>query len=84
MTFPVWLIFGILIGAVFTLLLKNRDAGLYIATMALGLMGSIFGAFIGTLFGIGRTTAFEWISLVPAAAGALLLLGIYMFARKVR
>jgi uncharacterized membrane protein YeaQ/YmgE (transglycosylase-associated protein family) len=84
MSLLLWMLFGIVIGLCCTFLLKDRDAGMYIATMTLGLMGSMVAGFIGAQFGLGSVSSFEWLSLLPAAGGSILFLGTFMIARRPR
>lgn len=84
MSFLLWMLLGILFGIAATLVTKKRDSGLYAACMTLGLMGGMFGGYAGTLAGIGNLRNFEWISLLPSAAGAIVLIGLFLFVRRPR
>jgi uncharacterized membrane protein YeaQ/YmgE (transglycosylase-associated protein family) len=78
------MLLGLLLGVVATLVTKKRDSGLYAACMSLGLIGAMAGGYIGTLAGVADLRYFEWISLLPAGAGAILLIVGFMIARRPR
>ncbi len=77
----VWIIFGLIAGAIAKAIMPGRDPGGYIITILLGIAGSIVGGFVGrALFGTnGRADndVFNIPHLIFAIIGALILLGIY-------
>lgn len=77
----VWIIFGLIAGAIAKAIMPGRDPGGYIITILLGIAGSIVGGFVGrTLFGAsGRADndVFNIPHLIFAIIGALILLGVY-------
>lgn len=79
-----WMLLGIAIGLVITLLHKQRGAGLYAATLSLGCIGGLFGGIGATATPYFSMASFTWLSLLPAAAGAGLLIAIYLFANRER
>ena len=79
-----WMLLGIAIGLVITLLHKNRESGLYAATFTLGMIGGLFGGIAATATPYFSMADFTWLSLLPAAAGAGLLNGLYLFAKRQR
>ena len=84
MSFLAWLLLGAAIGLVVTLVHKKRDSGLYAANLTLGIIGGLFGGIAGAAAGIASMSEFTWLSLAPAAAGALILIGLYLFAKRPR
>lgn len=84
MGFLLWMLLGLLIGLAASLISKKRDSGVYAAYLSLGLMGGLFAGYAGTLAGIGTPSRFEWLSLLPAGAGAIALIGLYIFAKRPR
>jgi uncharacterized membrane protein YeaQ/YmgE (transglycosylase-associated protein family) len=72
----VWMLFGVIVGAVAKLIMPGRDPGGIIVTMALGIAGSLMGGFIGRalgLYGPENSGAGFFMSIL----GAILLLGLY-------
>ncbi len=74
-----WIVFGLIVGIIATLLMPGRDPGGFIITILLGIAGSLLGTFLGRmLFGAGYQAG--WIGSI---IGAILLLAIYhAFARN--
>jgi uncharacterized membrane protein YeaQ/YmgE (transglycosylase-associated protein family) len=77
------IILGIVAGYVGRLLMPGRDKMGFIATMLLGLAGSVVGFLIFTqLLGIGDTQMFDLGGLIGAILGVILLLALYRVALK--
>jgi len=73
MTIITWLIIGLLAGAIARLLVPGRDKMGLIATMVLGLIGSVVGAFLASaLFGDN-----DGVGLFGSTVGAILLLLVW-------
>jgi uncharacterized membrane protein YeaQ/YmgE (transglycosylase-associated protein family) len=79
-----WMVLGVPIGVVATLLIKQRDSGLYAANITLGSIGGLFGGIAGSVAGIVSMSDFTWLSMAPAGAGAVLLIGLYLLAKRPR
>lgn len=76
MSFLLFILFGLVIGAVAKLLMPGRDPGGFIVTALIGMVGSLLGGLLGRAFGLygeGTRTA-GWIMSI---VGAVVLLGIY-------
>jgi uncharacterized membrane protein YeaQ/YmgE (transglycosylase-associated protein family) len=72
------IILGILAGYIGKALMPGDDPGGFIATILLGLAGSLVGFFLFTeLLGIGDDKAFDLGGLIGAIIGVMILLGIY-------
>jgi uncharacterized membrane protein YeaQ/YmgE (transglycosylase-associated protein family) len=72
------IILGIVAGFVGRLLMPGKDPMGFLATIALGLAGSVVGFLIFTeLLGIGDNDVFDLGGLIGAIIGVLILLGIY-------
>jgi len=72
----IWMIFGVIVGAIAKLLMPGKDPGGIIVTMALGIAGSLAGGLIGRaigLYGPENTGAGFFMSII----GAVLLLWLY-------
>src|SRR6516225_7048636 len=48
-----WIVFGLIAGAVAKLLMPGKDPGGIIVTILLGIAGALVGGFIGNAFGFG-------------------------------
>lgn len=77
-----WIVFGLIAGVVAKLIMPGRDPGGFIITILLGIAGAIVGGFIGTALGLGSVTGFNLGSFIVAILGAILLLGIYRYAKS--
>jgi uncharacterized membrane protein YeaQ/YmgE (transglycosylase-associated protein family) len=70
-----WIIFGLIVGVVAKLLMPGRDPGGFIVTILLGIVGAVFGGFVGRALG--------WYGPDDAAGffmsllGAVVLLWVY-------
>lgn len=73
-----WIIFGAFVGWVASILMKTRSSGL-IKNIILGLIGSVLGGWIASLFGIGSIQTFTFQGFVIATGGAMLFIWL---ARK--
>jgi uncharacterized membrane protein YeaQ/YmgE (transglycosylase-associated protein family) len=72
------IILGIVAGYVGRLLMPGRDKMGFLATMLLGLAGSVVGFLVFTeLLGIGDNEMFDLGGLIGAVIGVLLLLTLY-------
>jgi uncharacterized membrane protein YeaQ/YmgE (transglycosylase-associated protein family) len=79
-TIVIWIIIGLIVGAVAKLLMPGRDPGGFIVTILLGIAGAFVGGWIGQQLGIGSTegvTSFDLGSLGLALLGAIILLALY-------
>ena len=77
------IVLGIVAGYLGRLLMPGRDKMGFIATMLLGLAGSVVGFLIFTeLLGIGDDRMFDLGGLIGAIIGVMLLLLLYRMALK--
>jgi uncharacterized membrane protein YeaQ/YmgE (transglycosylase-associated protein family) len=75
------IILGIVAGYLGRLLMPGRDAMGFIATVVLGIAGSIVGFLVFTeLLGIGDNEMFDLGGLIGAIIGVMALLGLYRVA----
>lgn len=75
-----WIVFGLLAGAVAKFILPGKDPGGILVTMLIGVIGGLFGGWLGsTLFGAEGVTGFNLTSFLWAVIGSLVLLLIYRF-----
>jgi uncharacterized membrane protein YeaQ/YmgE (transglycosylase-associated protein family) len=77
------IILGIVAGYIGRLLMPGRDNMGFIATMIVGLVGSVVGFLIFTeLLGIGDDRMFDLGGLLGAIIGVMIVLGLYRLALK--
>jgi len=73
-----WILFGLVAGALAKWIMPGRDPGGILVTILLGIAGAVLGGFLGRALGIDNSaTAFDVRSMLIAIAGALLLLFVY-------
>jgi uncharacterized membrane protein YeaQ/YmgE (transglycosylase-associated protein family) len=76
-----WVVFGIVIGAIAKMIMPGKENMGWLMTSALGIVGSIVGGFIAnTFFGGGGATdasMFHFWPIVFSVIGALIVLWIY-------
>jgi len=70
-----FLVFGLIVGAVARVLVPGRERGGWIVSTLLGVAGSFAGAFLGRELGLYRTG--EPAGFVMSVLGAVLLLVLY-------
>ncbi len=70
-----WILFGLVIGAIAKLLMPGRDPGGFIVTILLGIAGALVGGFIARAIGFyGPGESAGW---VMSIIGAIVLLALY-------
>jgi uncharacterized membrane protein YeaQ/YmgE (transglycosylase-associated protein family) len=70
-----WIFFGLIVGVLAKLIMPGRDPGGIIVTIALGIVGSVLGGFIGRALGwYGPNQTAGWLMSI---LGAIVLLAIY-------
>jgi uncharacterized membrane protein YeaQ/YmgE (transglycosylase-associated protein family) len=75
MSILVWILFGVIVGALAKLVMPGRDPGGILVTMLLGIAGAVLGGFLGRalgLYGEGEAAGF-----VMSFIGAVILLALY-------
>ncbi len=71
------LLFGLIAGALGKLLMPGDDPGGIIATILIGIVGSVLGFYLFRAIGIGDSNKFDLGGLIGAVIGVMILLGIY-------
>jgi len=69
-----WLVLGLVAGALARFVLPGRDSLGCLPTLIVGVAGAYLGGFLATLLGFGGFRGFDGYSLVVATLGAVLLL----------
>ena len=70
-----WILFGLIVGALAKLVMPGRDPGGIIVTMLLGIAGAVLGGMIGRGMGLYETN--QTAGFFMSFLGAVILLFIY-------
>lgn len=70
-----WIVFGLIVGVVGKLLIPGKDPGGFLATVAIGIIGALFGGMLGRM--IGMYGQDDPVGFVMAVIGAILFLWLY-------
>ena len=78
-----WIVLGLVAGILAKIVMPGRDPGGIIVTILLGIGGALVGGFIGTRLGFGNISGFDLRSVAIAVGGAVLLLVLHRWLRRV-
>ena len=78
----VWILLGLVAGALAKFIMPGRDPGGIIVTILIGIAGALIGGFISAKLGYGSVDGFDLRSIVIAVLGAILLLFIFRVVRR--
>jgi uncharacterized membrane protein YeaQ/YmgE (transglycosylase-associated protein family) len=70
-----WIFFGLIVGIVGKLLMPGNDPGGFLATVAIGIIGALFGGMLGRM--IGMYGQDDPVGFVMAVIGAIVFLWLY-------
>ena len=70
-----WMVFGLIVGVVGKLLMPGKDPGGFLATVAIGIIGALFGGMLGRM--VGMYGQDDPVGFVMAVIGAILFLWLY-------
>lgn len=70
-----FLVFGLIIGAVARLIKPGKQNLSILATLGLGVVGSVIGGLLASLIGTGKITELDFLGTVFAVVAAVLLIG---------
>jgi uncharacterized membrane protein YeaQ/YmgE (transglycosylase-associated protein family) len=79
-----WVLFGLIAGAIARYLMPGKAPGGIIVTIALGIVGAVVGGFLGAQLGFGDLSGFDLRSMLLAVVGGVLLLFLYGLATRAR
>jgi uncharacterized membrane protein YeaQ/YmgE (transglycosylase-associated protein family) len=79
-----WIVFGLIAGAVARYLMPGNAPGGIAATIILGIVGAVVGGYLGTLLGYGDISGFDVRSILLAVGGGIVVLLIYGLATRGR
>ena len=72
-----WVVFGLIAGAIARYLMPGEAPGGIVATIILGIVGAVVGGFLGTLLRFGNISGFDLRSMALAVGGGLVVLLAY-------
>ncbi|HNP62263.1 MAG TPA: GlsB/YeaQ/YmgE family stress response membrane protein [Nitrospirales bacterium] len=70
-----WIVFGLIVGVVGKILMPGKDPGGFFATVAIGIIGALFGGMLGRM--VGMYGQDDPVGFVMAVIGAILFLWLY-------
>ena len=79
-----WVVFGLIAGAIARFLMPGKTPGGILVTIALGIVGALVGGFIGAQLGIGGITEFNLQSVLLAVGGGVLVLFVFGLLTRAR
>ena len=79
-----WVLFGLIAGAIARYLMPGKVPGGILVTIALGIVGAVGGGFIGAQIGFGDISGFDIRSMLLAVGGGVLVLFLYGLATRAR
>lgn len=71
-----FLVFGLVVGAVARLIKPGKQNLSILATLGLGVVGSLIGGVVATLLGTGSFTELNILGAIVAIVAAVLLIGV--------
>lgn len=74
MNLLLWIVFGVLVGWIASLIMGTSQRQGLLGNILLGVLGSLLGGFVMTLFGQPGVTGFDFYSIAVGIAGAILLI----------
>jgi uncharacterized membrane protein YeaQ/YmgE (transglycosylase-associated protein family) len=78
----IFLLFGLIVGAVARLIVPGREAGGWPTSILIGVLGSFVGGFLGPMVGLYSNG--RWAGFLMSVLGAILLLMAYHALRSPR
>jgi uncharacterized membrane protein YeaQ/YmgE (transglycosylase-associated protein family) len=77
-----WLVIGLVAGALARLIMPGKDPMGLLATIILGIVGSILGGLVSTLIWGSGTGGFQPAGLLLSLVGAIIVLWVYRMMRS--
>jgi uncharacterized membrane protein YeaQ/YmgE (transglycosylase-associated protein family) len=84
MAILLWILFGLIAGAIAKFLMPGKSPGGILMTIALGIIGAVVGGFIGAQLGFGDISGFNLQSMLLAVAGGVLVLFLFGLVARAR
>lgn len=77
MNWIVWIVFGLIAGAIAKWIHPGQDPGGWIGSIIVGILGAMLGGWLGGVLGLGGVTGFNIGSFLLAVVGSVILLALY-------
>ena len=77
-----FIVFGLVVGAIARMLVPGREPGGWVVSMAIGILGSMIGAFVGQAVGIYRVG--ETAGFIMSVLGAMVVVAVYQILTRRR
>ncbi len=77
-----WIVMGLIVGLLAKFIMPGKDPGGLIITILIGIAGAFLGGLIGSFLGLGTVTGFNFMSILLAVGGAVILLILYRIVKK--
>lgn len=74
MNIVVWIAFGALVGWIASLIMETNEAQGAFANIVIGIAGALFGGFIARTLGLGEVGGFDFMSLLIAITGSVIII----------
>lgn len=78
----IWIVLGLIAGAIAKFVVPGRQGGGIVMTIILGIIGAIVGGFIGSLLGLGSVSGLNLGSIVLAVIGAIIVIYVVGALRR--
>ena len=82
MNWLVWIVLGLIAGALAKFIMPGKDPGGIIVTILIGIVGAVVGGFIASNLGLGAVSGLNVPSIIIAVGGAILLLFGYRILKS--
>lgn len=82
MNWLLWIIFGLIAGAIAKWIHPGKDPGGWIVSIIVGILGAMLGGWLGGVLGLGGVTGFNFGSFLLAVIGSVILLALYRMITK--
>ncbi len=82
MNWIVWIVFGLIAGAIAKWIHPGKDPGGWIGSIVVGILGAMLGGWLGGALGLGGVTGFNFGSFLLAVIGSIILLALYRMITK--
>jgi uncharacterized membrane protein YeaQ/YmgE (transglycosylase-associated protein family) len=82
MNWIIWIIVGLVAGALAKLIMPGKQGGGFFATMILGIVGALLGGLIGgTLMNFNVNSGFNFVTILWAVIGAIIVSFLWSWIR---
>ncbi|MFA6270354.1 MAG: GlsB/YeaQ/YmgE family stress response membrane protein [Candidatus Paceibacterota bacterium] len=83
MSFIIWIIFGVLVGWIASIIMKTDPEQGFLLNIIVGVVGAVLGGWLMNTFGQNGVTGFNFYSFLVALLGAVILIAIVKMLRRI-